>query len=941
MNAMKTIILCLIISISHFDSICQSTDFTYENVNNQSCLPITLQFTQTSTGSPVGYLWDFGNGSRSNNAHPTSTFTLPGTYTVRLITVYANNTAQMVKNVIINRAVSAEFLTSRNILCQPDTIHFIANQTNEVLSYTWNFGDSSDEVTTTFPDIDHYFSRYGNFTVSLKVIGVNGCNVIEQQSVRINQPEITGSVINTEGCVPITTEFNVQIHNYNNNQNLYYLWNFGDGSTSDITSNQINHTYTQSGVYIATLTIYNSEGCTNTFHFDSIRFGIPPTNLNSYPEDSIFCGSEKAKFISTSTLANQYNWNFGGEFSTTTDTLIAHKFSSLGEKQIIVTANFNGCLGMSDTFTVRVIGVIAKYQHSNTCTNKKTFLFRNTSLGNVSYCLWKFGDGNTSIEFEQASNTYLQNGRFNAHLFISDSISGCVDSVSKFIYTANPILLNPDQTICINTSSQFTLINNYSNPSIRYRWNVLGLSSINTRDTILIVRASITGIFNNEVIINNGASYCRDTIKLNHLIKVRGPNVNFSSVSELCINKPFSVVNLTLPFQNSDTIISWHWNFGITTNQENLFQPSEFFYPNEKSYQIKLLAIDKNGCMDSLVKRLYVHPMPFIWIIPKIITVCAGQSTILIGYTSDSIIWTPVNSNLCSSCDTISISPPTSMQLFAIVNNVFGCESKDSAEIKIVTPFNAKILNNDTAICSGEKVQLEVFPNNKIIQWIPDYDLNSATIYNPIATPGHEIIYYVLMGDSNRCFTSSDSIKININAAPVINAGENKSIPYQSSFSLNPIYSTNVRDFLWTPSDYLNCNTCPNPIGNLETSTTYTIKVKSDSGCIAKDDVTIFIECNGANIFMPGAFTPNNDQLNDYYKPVTRGIKMIKHFYIYNRLGQRVYEKSFFMPNEKILGWNGKFKNTEQEQAVYIYIVEATCDVGKEIIAKGSFILLR
>ena len=938
---MKKIILCLIISISHFDSICQSTDFTYENVNNQSCLPITLQFAQTSTGSPVGYLWDFGNGSRSNNAHPTSTFTLPGTYTVRLITVYANNTAQMVKNVIINRAVSAAFLTSRNILCQPDTIHFTANQSNEVLSYTWNFGDSSEEVTTTFPDIDHYFSRYGNYTISLKVIGVNGCTVIEQQSVRINQPEITGSVINTEGCVPITTDFNVQIHTNNNNQNIYYLWNFGDGSTADIASNQINHTYTEYGVYIATLTIYNSEGCTNTFHFDSIRFGIPPTNLNSYPDDSIFCGSEKAKFISTSTLANQYNWNFGGEFSSTLDTLIAHKFSSLGEKQIIVTANFNGCLGMSDTFTVKVIGVIAKYQYSNTCSNKNTFLFRNTSEGNVSYCLWKFGDGNTSIEFERVSHPYFQTGRFNAQLFISDSISGCVDSLLNFIYIANPILINPDQSICINTTSKFILINNYTNPSIRYRWNVLGLTSVNTRDTFITTRATITGIFNNEVIINNGANYCRDTIVLDHVIKVRGPNVNFSSASELCINVPFYVINLTQPFQNADTIISWHWNFGIITNQENIFQPSSFFYPNEKKYQIKLLAIDKNGCMDSLIKNVNVHPMPFLWIIPKKATVCDRETITLIGYTSDSIVWTPINNNLCSNCDTISMTPATTTQLHAIVNNSFGCVAEDSAEIVVEIPFTARIVNYDTAICAGEKIQLEVLPANKIIQWIPDENLSASTIYNPIATPNLQIIYHVLLGDSSGCFTSSDSIKININAAPEINAGEDIFIPYQSIFSLTPIYSANVRDFLWSPSDYLNCNTCPSPIGNIENTTTYSIKVKSDSGCVAKDDVTVFIECNGANIYMPSAFTPNNDQLNDYYKPITRGIKIIKHFYIYNRLGQCIYEKNFFIPNEKNLGWDGKFKNTDQEQAVYVFIIEATCDVGKEIIAKGSFVLLR
>ena len=92
---------------------------------------------------------------------------------------------------------------------------------------------------------------------------------------------------------------------------------------------------------------------------------------------------------------------------------------------------------------------------------------------------------------------------------------------------------------------------------------------------------------------------------------------------------------------------------------------------------------------------------------------------------------------------------------------------------------------------------------------------------------------------------------------------------------------------------------------------------------------------------MPAAFTPNNDNLNDLYHPITRGIKNIVRFSIYNRQGQLVYEARNYLPNKKDIGWDGKFRSQQQGPAAYVYIVEAVCDIGQTIFSKGSFLLVR
>jgi hypothetical protein len=120
--------------------------------------------------------------------------------------------------------------------------------------------------------------------------------------------------------------------------------------------------------------------------FDSIRFGIPPTTINAYPSDTVFCASYVPFFVANSFEANAYDWRLGNEgLFTTVDTVITHQFKSLGLKSITVTPKQNGCSGLiSQLFNVRVIGTIARYNFKNTCAEKRRFSFLNSSLFKIN-----------------------------------------------------------------------------------------------------------------------------------------------------------------------------------------------------------------------------------------------------------------------------------------------------------------------------------------------------------------------------------------------------------------------------------------------------------------------------------------------------------------------------------------------------------------------------
>ncbi|MCW5916304.1 MAG: gliding motility-associated C-terminal domain-containing protein, partial [Ferruginibacter sp.] len=99
--------------------------------------------------------------------------------------------------------------------------------------------------------------------------------------------------------------------------------------------------------------------------------------------------------------------------------------------------------------------------------------------------------------------------------------------------------------------------------------------------------------------------------------------------------------------------------------------------------------------------------------------------------------------------------------------------------------------------------------------------------------------------------------------------------------------------------------------------------------------------CANSNIFVPTAFTPNRDGLNDLLHPISRGINEIDHFIIYNRLGVKMYEISHVSAKDNNWGWDGTYRGIAQPQTSYIYILQAVCDAGETITTKGSFVLLR
>ena len=923
-------------------AVSQTANFTYTPIGNSYCAPATINFTSQASSRPVGYLWSFGNGQKSNQANPRIVFRA-GTYRVHLVIVYEKTTASITKEIIVKPTDAVSLSSDKEKLCSPGIVNFTANTSSTPSNFQWDFGDNSSIQNTTVPQLSHNFNTTGSFTTSVTFSNTSGCKSKSTLIVQIKKPEVSATYTTADGCVPATNDFNAVVSVINNSPVATYNWNFGDGNIISTQQASITHIYGAAGNYLPKLSIATTDGCTSTFNFDSVKYGTPPTNLMAYPALQTFCGSERVHFIARADIADEYIWMFGNNNPiAVNDTITTHKFSSLGNKTIKVTSKQNNCPGDTISMVVNVIGAIAKFSYQNTCDDKRTFQFSNTSAGRRLTYSWDFGDGSTSNS-PNPTNTFPRVGAFNTMLKVVDTSSSCSDSANITIYTATPMLLNSARSICINSNTIFRIINNYSNSNASQTWYLLSNLIGPNADSSQNILATRLGNYNNYVVIDNGISYCADTLFLDHQIVVKGPNVNFTADNNNCLNQPVSLNNLSSSYIPSDVINSFIWNFGDSSALINAIQPGFYNYPKEGNYTISLTAIDNNGCKDTLSKNIDVRPMPFIWIMPRDAMYCAGNSDTLIGYTSDDILWRtsiPIQ-GLCNNCDSSFITAVHSASIYATVKNSYNCISSDSIFIKVFEPFSATAIPDKVYVCEKQIATLQVGPPNKKVIWNPTLELDNPVSYSPVVSASATRTYLATLTDSAGCFSSSKEITVNLKSNAEVDLPSTLFLPYNANYTITPNYSSNIVSALWSPAIGLNCSTCMFPQTTIDGTKTYSLKATTDSGCFITKTITLVVECNNAYLLMPTAFTPNNDGTNDVYYPLSFGIKHIKRFAIFNRASQLVFERRNFLPNERPSGWDGKFKNADQPMGTYIYIIEADCDLGQTTFKKGSFILIR
>jgi len=238
---------------------------------------------------------------------------------------------------------------------------------------------------------------------------------------------------------------------------------------------------------------------------------------------------------------------------------------------------------------------------------------------------------------------------------------------------------------------------------------------------------------------------------------------------------------------------------------------------------------------------------------------------------------------------------------------------------------------NDVSICAGSSVSLNA-SGGTAYSWSPASGLSDPSIANPSASPVTTSTY-VVTASSNGC-SDNDTVVVTVNPLPTISASADTTIIFGQSATLG---AGGGVSYSWSPNDNLSCSTCASTIASPTVTTTYTVTVTDANGCSSIETITVIVDLQCGEVFVPGAFSPNGDGINDLLCVFGNCITTID-FTIYDRWGEVVYHT-----DEKGKCWSGAMPGAGEylNTAVFVYRLEAELVNGEKISKQGTIHLMR
>ena len=409
--------------------------------------------------------------------------------------------------------------------------------------------------------------------------------------------------------------------------------------------------------------------------------------------------------------------------------------------------------------------------------------------------------------------------------------------------------------------------------------------------------------------------------------------------------------NLAVKFENKSTNAdNFSWDFGdtaVTNDTSNLVSPT-YNYPKEGTYTIRLIASPGSACADTTFHIIKLDKSTLTPDFTFSTSNCTDSIDVKLEDKSTDpagvpLIWEwkvflgqdTVKSTLQNPTIKLWKSGSWTAKLTAFAKN--GCPKIIQKELLIdLIDLNVK---DTVRACIGDDVVLIANPKNYKYVWSPTAAFSDPTIPTQTAIVTPEPKVYTAEISSASCkATKKITVLPELSTPKLIITATPDTIFLGKTSQLDAtVYPSNYKYF-WNPATTLSSDKQSNPIASPTESTTYNLTVTPpNGGCAAVASIRINVvlpECAEPYVYVPNAFTPNDDGVNDIL--YVRGPLKEIYFAIYDRWGQKVFEST-----DPTTGWDGFINTNAIAPDVYGYYIEAICFDGKKFFKKGNVTLIR
>jgi gliding motility-associated-like protein len=956
---------------------------------NTVCAGNTTAFTNTSTGAPAQWSWDFGDGSANDTTqHPAHVYALPGSYTVTLVAQNAFGCRDSASvNVTVHPVPLAAF--AADTVCANAGTSFI-DQSSSAVSWQWDFGDGSP--LNTGNSQTHVYPAAGTFNVTLIAINLYGCSDTVSHSIIVH-PDPVAAYTATSACLGSATAFTG-----NSTAAVSWNWNFGDATANDTTQSP-SHVFANAGNYTVSLQVMNAFGCSSSL---AQNVTVLPQPIADFTYGSL-CEQQAVQFsdATTSPSITAWSWNFGDGPVTSNLQNPSHVYALAGNYNVtLVVGNSSGCL---DTIVKPVIVnsvPVPLFTANASCAGTATsFTDQSTDVVAISSWYYDFADGNTSNS-QNPNYIYAAAGTYAVSLVVTN-VSGCSDTVTVPV-TVNvfPAANYVADTVCIGTPTNFTDIS--TGIPAAWTWNFGDGGSSTTGPSTTHIYP-LAGSYVTSLTVSSGAG-CTDQAFL--IVVVRGDvHADIAAVNSACANDLVTMNDnstVTTGFIGSSA-----WNFGDGSPQVSGLNTTHT-YPVAGTYIITHIVTSDGGCVSTAIDTIVINPLPVAgytaantcqsqpalfsgnssvlpvtwswsfgdggtsslqnpshaygaagsYLTTLIVTTAAGCADTSIrsltiypqpvaSFTSTLVCWgdtTAFNSTSTTASGTITgtwwdfgdggtSTLSTADHAFGSMNDTF------SVTLAVITNYGCvdtitqaaytyplPVFNYGPQLSAGCDAFTTTFNETStvsggmIINWLWDFgDGNLIYTPSPVHTYDSAGSYYVSLTvtDTYGC-TMGDTLNYPVVVYPHPIAAFSAS-PYEASvFAPNIQFnneSTGAAQWDWDLGDN-ETSIMQDPYHVYPDTGTYMVTQIAINQYGCRDTTEHPITINGeTTTFIPNAFTPNGNGLNDVFAPKFYGITEYQMF-IFDRWGNQIFKTSSMTE-----GWNGRVNGAGEEvqQDVYVY----------------------
>lgn len=573
---------------------------------------------------------------------------------------------------------------------------------------------------------------------------------------------------------------------------------------------------------------------------------------------------------------------------------------------------------------------VASFFTFDTICNSLSVPFQNQSVSATNF-LWDFGDGTTST-LKEPTHKFERYGSYTVTLIASSDV-GCADTSTQTIFLTEDNFSFNKEDVSICRGEEATLKIQASISEIQYvKWGVNPpVYNQNLQHVYIPLENQTIPV---EVKTKKGCTYTQNiTVSLNDV-----PNVNLTANPKEI--KGATMVDLVT---NANANYDYEWIFEQGQSNGNQNSVSVFM---DKSQWVKVKVTNKNtGCsrIDSVyIERVKCSLDPYYKIDSSATFSCDGvvfKHLLVLSQEDIEYFWLYQNENYEDLNFNVNIpyNTPVSYSLVLslqdecvdtiVFNKIF------NKPIPVISNTAYTVCKEDTSVWVNLNVDYSG-DYSIVIDGVEDILINESSFTLDLNGSDIMIPFAVLYGDSCKV---QDQIKVQISSIQVQASAQPTVVEPGGEVELT-VSPQNYEIYQWSPDSNLTQPNASSTLAIVYENTEFIVLAENQYGCISYD--TVFVEvkdlsCDYESMFIPTAFTPNGDGVNDTWMVRTRGEVTIE-LKIFNRWGEKVFES-----NDVQNTWDGTFKDNKAEVGSYAYYLTITCEGMTPYFTKGNITLIR